>query len=137
MPVADFVIGGKVTRNDVAIQGAKVWAENLSSPKSGMEPFRDNLTYLRTDSNGYYALSSANFSSAVTNGEVMRIYCNCGGRTVYADVTIDTTAGGTTQNFAFKTSLAIGVADSALADGTGALKHNCLRVGLKDGLDGI
>lgn len=137
MPISDFVITGLVSRNSVAIEGAKVWAENLDSPKPGMEPYKDNLTYLKTDSNGYYSLSAANFSSAVTNDETMRVYCNCGGKTVYADVTIDTSKAGTVQNFAFKTSLAIGVADTPLASGDGALKHNCLRVGLRDGLDGI
>ena len=130
-----FGIRGTVTRGDNAVQGAKIWAENVDSPNTSMEPYKDGFTYIRTDSNGRYLLESANISSAVTNGETIRVYCQNGDEKTFADVTITVaTAAGVTQNFSLSTSLVDGVKDTPIADGSGALKHNTTRRGCVNGL---
>jgi hypothetical protein len=130
-----FGIKGTVTRGGSAVKGAKLWAENVDSPGSSVEPYRKNITYCLTDSNGRYVINAANISSTVANGETIRIYCHNGDEKTFADVTITVdTVAGVTQNFALSTSLADGVRDSPLPSGEGALKHNTTRRGCVDGL---
>lgn len=130
-------IKGTVTRAGTAVQGAKIWAENLTNPKTNMEPHKDGFTYIRTDSNGRYVLDSANISSSsLANGDTIRVYCQVKDEKIYEELTCTlNTAAGTTQNFALSNTLIDGVRDTPLTDGSGALKHNNTKRGCKDGLN--
>jgi hypothetical protein len=135
MPIIAFGIKGTVTRNSVAVQGAKIWAENMDHPKTGMEPYKDRFTYIRTDSNGRYVLDAVNISSSsLADGDTIRVHCQAGDDKTFADVTVDRDSAGTTQNFTFSNSLIDGVRNTPIADGTGSLKHNGTRRGCTDGL---
>jgi len=129
-----YAISGTVTLGGSAYQGAKVWVENLSSKY--YQNYVDDVTYYHTDAQGHYLIDLANVQTAITNGQTVRVYCELADMTYYADVTVNTDVGGSTQDFAFTrlSGLTDGIEDTRRTDGKKALQHCQLKQGLKDGM---
>jgi len=134
MPVGPYGIAGTVTLDGTAVVGGKIWARSLGYHVN-MDTVK-NITYFYTDGAGHYLIDVANIASAVTNADTVRVYCEVDEIATFADVTIDTTKGGVTQNFTLvaKSGFTDGLKNTTATDGTGELLHNQLTIGLKDGM---
>lgn len=133
-PKNPWIISGTVTVGGTAFQGAKVWLFSGSYAQH-VDTVKD-ATYYYTDSKGKYILDVSNFVSAVTNADVVTVMCQAGDQKTYAEVTIDTSSGGTTQDFTFSnlSGLTDGLKDTPNTDGTDALLSNQLKKGTLDGM---
>ena len=123
-----YPISGTVTLNGTAVNGARLWAQDTT--EGTFTHKETDVSYVETNSSGQYLIDVANITSAYANADTVRVYCTAKGIETYADVTLNTTTGVSTQNFALTSR---GPVAGVMKDGIDKLGSS-MKKGTKDGL---
>ncbi len=131
-----YPISGTVALASTAVSGARIWAIDITEGTITTNSVAD-IHLFHTDSDGKYLLDLGNLTTAYANGDTVRVYCDYGRWVTYADITVNTFTGFSTQNFSItsKSGLSDGLTDTLDSKGRfGFVETRGPKVGMKDGM---
>jgi len=136
MPQAPFPITGTVTYNSSVLQGAKVWAQDIT--EGTMAYAQENLTFAYTNASGQYVIDLANITSAYANLDKIRVYCEIENMGTWSDIVISLGEGSASCDFTItrKSGLTDGIKSTKDTSGKYGLSSlgRGMKIGMKDAL---